>query len=193
LKSSGSDILDEAALKLVESSVYEPGTIDGVISAFWLHLPVQFKLGEMNELSVDIDNWIELALLYQKQIETDPELDKSKMFKNLYDHYQTLAMDIGNSRSISANMNILAIIEKSVSEPWISYQDKWPLGFLLYEDFIKRYPDNQFATKSRSELIKAYQIELEFLEKKSISKMPYADIYSLISESLKILYDQDLN
>lgn len=192
LESSGSDILDEAALEMVKSSVYEPGTIDGVISDFWLHLPIQFKLDGDHELSEDMDNWTDMALFYQKQIKSGTEINKSKPYEDLFYHYKSLAQELESIRSHKANKYILMVVQKSIGNPWITYQDKWPLGFLLYEDYIKQYPENKFAIISRNELIKSYLVELEFLETKSISTMPYAAIYSLLSGSLKKLHDQGL-
>jgi TonB family protein len=192
LKSSGSNILDDAALKMVRSSVYEPGSIDGVISGFWLHIPVQFNLSGNIELRSDIDEWIELTLLYQVNIESVSSVYKSDIYKNLYYHYQSLALEIRNTRSIEANPGILTVVHGSLGEQWIEYKDIWPLGFLLFQDFIQRYPQNEFSLKSRVELIRYFQGEIDILEQKSISNPPNSIIYSLILESLKKLYDQDI-
>jgi len=192
LKSSGSEILDEAALKMVRSSVYESGTVNGVASEFWIHTPVQFKLDADNEIIDDIGEWREQALTYQKEIRSDTGLQKSELYKVLFYHYQTLARDISDTRTKKANETILSIVEKSISNPWNKYEDTWPLGFLLFQDYIKRYPESEYSSKSRTALIKHLQREIEMLEQKSISESPYAAIYSLISEYLKELYDQDL-
>jgi len=192
LYSSGSDILDEAAMKMLRSSVYTPGSIDGVPSDFWLHLPIQFKIGGENEISTDLDDWTELTLEYREKIKAGTDVNKSGTYKNLYYHYQSLAFEISSTRSMTANKRILTIVEDPIGKPWIKYQDKWPLGFLLFQDYIKRYPKSEFALKSHDDLIRYLKGEIEILEKKSISKTHYALIYLLISETLKKLYDQDL-
>jgi protein TonB len=174
LRSSGYEILDAAALKMVRSSVYEPGTIEGVVSDFWLHLPIEFKLDEKHRFTEDIS------------------LEEPSGLKKLYYHYQHLAYEIGKSRSMVANKSVLIIVEESVSQPWLEFQGLWPLGFLLFQDYIGRYPESDYASKSHDELIGYLQHEISILEQKSFADTRYATIYSLISEYLKKLYDQDL-
>ncbi len=192
LKTSGSGILDEAALKMALSSVYEPGTIYGMVSDFWRHLPVHFKLNEKHKFTKDIDKWRKLALVYQSDINADTSVNKPGALKKLYYHYQALALEIVNSRSTAANTSVLAVVEESIQQKWLEYQDIWPLGFILLQDYIRKYPESDYALKSREELISYLQREIEFLEQKSFFKTPYATIYSLISEYLKELYDQDM-
>ncbi len=192
LKTSGSGVLDEAALKMVRSSAYEPGTIDGVVSEFWLHLPIEFKLDEIHRFSEDVDKWSEIALAYQLEINAGISFEEKSGLKKLYYHYQHLAYEIGKSRSTVANKSVLKVVEESVSQPWFEFQDQWPLGFLLFQDYIRRYPESDYALKSREDLIGYLQREIEILEKKSFFETPNATIYSLISEYLKKLYDQDM-
>ena len=192
LYSSGSDILDGAALKMIQSSIYKPGLIDGVPSDFWIRVPIQFKLGGENELSIDIDAWTTLTLEYRKIIKTGTDNEKSDTYKNLYYHYQALIFELGSSRSKAANKSLLNIVDNPIGTPWLNYQDYWPLGFLLFQDYIKRYPESEFAAKSHIDLIRYLRGEIEILERKSYAKAPYSSIYTLMSETLKKLYDQDL-
>jgi hypothetical protein len=103
-----------------------------------------------------------------------------------------LALEVGGTRSTKANKGILSVVDNSIGKRWQEYQNIWPLGFLLFQDFIKRYPNNEFASKSHDDLIRYLRGEIEILQQKSISSPPYSTIFTLLSESLKKLYDQDL-
>ncbi|MEE9119038.1 MAG: hypothetical protein V3U02_10660, partial [Calditrichia bacterium] len=140
----------------------------------------------------DVDKWSEIALAYQLEINAGISFEEKSGLKKLYYHYQHLAYEIGKSRSTVANKSVLKVVEESVSQPWLEFQDLWPLGFLLFQDYIRRYPESDYALKSREDLIGYLQREIEILEKKSFSETPNATIYSLISEYLKKLYDQDM-
>jgi TonB family protein len=192
LRSSGSLDLDEAALRMVKSSAYEPGSIDGVPSEFWLHLPVLFRLNDKDKFIKDIEGWTQLAISYQNEIKTRTIENKSDLYKKLFYHYQKLAREIGNTRSLTANLTILSIVEKSIGKPWQEYHKKWPLGFLLFEDYLKKYPNCEYASNSREDLIRYLRREIEILEQRSLSRKSYGSIYSLLSAQLKKLYDQDL-
>jgi TonB family protein len=190
LESSGSHLLDESALKMVKSSLYEPGTIDGVPGIFELHIPMYFKLGNTYDLLNDIDEWLEQTLLYQEEIERATAESKSESYENLFFHYQEMAQEISYTRSKDVNNIILDIVAKSVSRDWREYRDKWPLGFLLYQDYIKRYPDSKYISNSLDGLIRHFEREKKILEYYTYSKPPYSTIYSQILNGLIKAYDQ---
>jgi protein TonB len=192
LESSGSPILDHSALKMVNSSVYEPGTIDGDPALFELHVPVQFKLDNTYDLLEDLDNWLEQTLKYREEIENATSTTKTDSYEKLFNHYQELAREIGYTRSKSANDIILDIVEESVRKPWVEYRKKWPLGFLLYEDYIKRYTDSEYISNTIDELISYLERDKKILEHYTYSKKPYATIYSLILNELIKVYDKKL-
>lgn len=189
LESSGSHVLDESALKMVKSSVYEPGTIDGVPGEFELHIPVHFKLDNTYDLIEDIDYWLEQTLIYRKELKVD-SVNSSELYKQLFYHYQKLAREIGYTRSKDANNTILSIINDSLARPWIEFKKKWPLGFLLYRDYISRYPESEYQTDSLDDLIRYLDREKKILEYYTYTKQPYATIYSLILNELIKAYDQ---
>ena len=192
LESSGSPILDHSALQLVNSSVYEPGTIDGDPALFELHVPVHFRLDNKYELLEDIDNWLEKTLIYQKEIENATSTSKAKSYEKLFSHYRELAREIGYTRSKSANDVILDLVEESVGKPWVEYRKEWPLGFLLYEDYIKKYVDSEYIPDTIDELISDLERDKKILEHYTYSKKPYATIYSLILNELIKVYDKIL-
>ena len=189
LESSGSHVLDESALRMAKSSVYEPGTIDGVPGEFELHIPVQFKLENTYDLIEDIDYWLEQTLIYQKELEADT-VNIHELYEELFYHYQKLAREIGYTRSKDANETIMSFIDVALSQPWVEYQKKWPLGFLLYRDYMSRYPESEYQTNSLDGLIRYLEREKKILEHYTYTKQPYATIYSLILNELIDAYDQ---
>jgi len=191
-ESSGSPLLDQAALQMVNSSVYEPGTIDGDPALFELHVPVNFKLDNTYVLLEDIDNWLKETLNYRKQLESATSTTKTESYKKLFYHYQELAREISYTRSMSANDVILDIVEESVSKPWTEYEKKWPLGFLLIEDYIIRYEKSDYISNAIDELITYLERDKKILEHYTYSKKPYATIYSLILNELIKVYDKKL-
>jgi TonB family protein len=190
LESSGSKLLDESALNIVKSSLYEPGTIDGVPGIFELHIPIHFILDNAYDLLIDIDDWLEQTLLYQEEIKKATAITKSESYENLFFHYQEMAQEISYTRSKKVNDIILDIVENSVSRDWSGYRDEWPLGFLLYQDYITRYPDSKYISNSLDGLIRYFEREKKILEHYTYSKPPYSTIYSKILNGLIEAYDQ---
>jgi TonB family protein len=190
MESSGSQILDDAALKMVNSSVYEPGSIDGVPGNFELHIPIHFKLAKNYDLINDIDNWYEKTLIYQEEIRRATAETISESYEILFYHYSDLAREIGHTRAKVANNLLLKLVDVSVIGSWSEYKDDWPLGFLLYKDYMKRYPESKYMSNSLDGLIKYLDREKRILEHYTYSKAPYSNIYSLILNELIRAYDK---
>jgi hypothetical protein len=192
LETSGSPILDESALNMLKSSVYEPGTIDGAPGIFELHIPVHFRLANVFDLIDDIDNWLEQTITYQEAIKNSTPATISELYEKLYYHYHDMAREIGYTRSKNVNDDILDIMIKSVYGSWSEYKTEWPLGFLLYKDYITRYPDSRYKADAIDGLIRYLERDKKILEHYSYSKPPYASVYSLVLNELINAYDQKL-
>jgi protein TonB len=190
LESSGSPLLDESALRMLKSSVYEPGTIDGAPGIFELHIPVHFRLANAYDLIDDIDNWLEQTTAYQEDIRNSTTATISELYGELYYHYHKMAREIGYTRSKNVNNDILNIVTQNVCGSWPEYRTEWPLGFLLYKDYINRYPDTVYKANAIDGLIRYLERDKKILEHYSYSKPPYSTIYSLILKELIQAYDQ---
>jgi len=192
LEPSGSPILDESALKMIKSSVYEPGTIDGVPGRFELHIPVHFRLANVYDLIDDIDNWLEQTAAFHEEIMNSRTAVDSVLYEKLYYHYHDLAREIGYTRSKNVNSDILDIVKKNVGGSWSEYKTEWPLGFLLYKDYISRYPDSWYNSHAIDGLIRYLERDKKILEHYAYSKPPFAAIYSLILNELINAFEQKL-
>ncbi len=191
-ETSGSPILDESALEMLNSSVYEPGTIDGVPGIFELHIPVHFRLANVYDLIEDVDSWFEKAVAYQEEIKDSTTTVNSELYEKLYYHYHDMAREIGHTRSKIVNTVILDIVDNTIRGAWPDHSNEWPLGFLLYKDYIIRYPDSGYRSHAIDGLIRYLERDKKILEHYSYSKPPFAAIYSLILKELIKVYDQKL-
>ena len=50
-----------------------------------------------------------------------------------------------DSRALAANRIILEVAAMPVQDNWREYQQVWPLPFVLFQDFLARYPQSEYA------------------------------------------------
>jgi len=184
-QSSGSDLLDQSALEMIKNAEFEPGAIDGEISNFWLKQPVDFRL-DRNELSwFEISEWRETVLMLLAEIHSDSTALAPDKLKNLFYEYQFMVHKCTEYRSLKANRNILAMVNKSLSEKWMDFENLWPLGFILYQDYMVRFPESYYAKISEDELVYYLKKEISILEQIHHTDIQKTKLLVLISESLR--------
>ena len=151
-KSSGYDILDEAALEVARSARFKPAIINGKVADVWVTWPMMFKISPM---MFSVDEWRRKAYEYQFAASSaDPRKRKFGQ-QSLYFHYKDLVSYIMENRFIYPNETILQVVDPDVRKQWQKYQDVWPLAFVLFHDYTYRYPDSEFY-KEAMDYLKEY-------------------------------------
>ena len=150
-RSSGSDALDLAALEMISRAKFKPGTIDGEISDFWIKVPVDFNLNPYEITWAEITNWREKVLTLFAEIDTGGQRTKKTKLRELFRQYEQMVKRSVESRSRSANKGIFEILNKPLAAKWLEYQTTWPLGFLLFQDYLDRFPDSEYAANAKND------------------------------------------
>jgi protein TonB len=158
-RSSGSSTLDMAAFEMISRLEFEPGTIDGELADFWIQLPVNFDLEATDISWGEIKEWRDKVLALLVEIDMESRKRKNASLDSLYDEYQYMVRKSAESRSRSANEGIFAILNEPLASKWMAYKEIWPLGFLLLQDYIDRFPESQYTAQVKTDL--AYYLERE--------------------------------
>jgi TonB family protein len=191
-QSSGSDLLDQSALDMIKSAEFEPGTTDREVDDFWLKLPVDFQLNAKELAARDIRLWKELSLAYLSEIYADSTALNLSALKKLFYQYQYMAHRIFEVRSTSANESVFMIVNNTIRAKWGDYKTDWPMGFLLFQDYIDRFPNSYYADKSMDELLNYLQQEIDLLQRKPSTESRLAKLLLLFSNYLKSIYNQNI-
>ncbi len=186
-QSSGSDLLDQSALEMIKNAEFEPGVVDGEIRELWIKQPVDFRLDKKELSWFVISEWRKTALMLLAEIYSDSTELYSGKLKNLFYKYQFMVHGCTEYRSLNANRSILAVVNKPLSEKWKEFEDLWPLGFILYQDYMVRFPESYYAKISADELVYYLEKEISILEQINHKDMQKTRLLVLLSENLRKL------
>lgn len=143
--SSGEGILDSAAQVIAGLLQFTPAEVHGQPQALWLKVPIVFKLDQVNKSLIDLKAWLRTAQDLQSAASVGEPEERRVAEWELLDHYVQLAQQMIDSRTVTANRIILEVAAITVQDDWRDYKQVWPLPFVLFQDFLVRYPQSDYA------------------------------------------------
>jgi TonB family protein len=143
--SSGTGILDSAAQVIARVIRFTPAQVHGQPQALWLKVPIVFTLDQTDRASINLQGWRRAARDLQSAASTGEPEERRVAERELLDHYVQLAYKMVDSRAVVANRIILQVAAPPVQDNWGEYQQVWPLPFVLFQDFLARYPKSEYA------------------------------------------------
>jgi len=166
-RSSGYDILDDAALAMARTVRFKPAQVQGEARDIWMIWPVVFELLSASTAALNLVEWQRKALEYQTTASTANFLKCRIAQSYLFNHYVILGKEMVENRSILPNRTIMEIVASPTRDSWIEYQDVWPMAFVLFQDYIDRFPNSKYANKAEDYLVDFILKEVSFLKKAS--------------------------
>ena len=159
-KSSGHPVLDTAAINTARTFRFTPAKgLDGDV--YWTTWTIVYSLGEED---IDYGDWYKRTLTLQHNVQEESGDNSLKEIK-LLAHYARLANIVAESRDLKANSEILKAITPELTSKWQQYDDTWPLHFLLFADFLYRFPESSHAPIARDYLNQSIDQEISHLER----------------------------
>lgn len=173
-KSSGYDILDEAALAVARTVRFKPGQKYGIAQDQWMIWPVIFKLSPLPISTLNLVEWQHKALQYQASASGKYSLKRRMAQNNLFNHYVDLGNRMIENRSILPNDIIMEIVTSPIRDSWIEYQDVWPMAFVLFQDYIERCPGGRKVAVAERHLVDYVMNEISLLKAALTNGSPLA-------------------
>jgi len=143
--SSGEGILDSAAQVIAGVLRFTPAEVHGQPQASWLKVPIVFTLDQVDKSSMNLKAWLRTAQDLQSAASAGEPEERRVAEWELLNHYAQLAQKMVGSRTVTANRIILEVAAIPVQDNWRDYQQVWPLPFVLFQDFLVRYPQSEYA------------------------------------------------
>ncbi len=157
-QSSGYEVLDDAALRFVRKLAFDPGTLDEKPLGAWTRLVLRYKLTEM---AFEKDRWLSDVLGLQREIarETEPAL-RETLLRRLYTNYVGCVTYVDSRDDPAINGAIRSLVSKEMEANWQPFWDQYAAPFVLFDDFLTRFPDSEIADQARQDLIR-YLMDME--------------------------------
>lgn len=170
---SGSALLDSAALRTAKTFTFSPGMRDVEAVQTWALVPIEFKLKIVHP-----EFWVTEVTILQHMINSQYN---KEWISSLYDLYKQMIYLPQKVDNVEGNNYILQAVHKNTARLWEGFWDSYPANILLFIDIIERYPESFTSLQAEADFNNFLKKETPRM--KLILSLPQAD--TLINRLLK--------
>jgi TonB family protein len=149
---SGIKFLDEAAEEYAQKLKYKPAEQDGKPVGVWLTMDINFDLIN-KEKSFDINAYLRKISRQQAALESSRGELNSLVLQDLIETYQEYINYVRGDQPSNYYKEISLVLDKKTIAYWKNYLDWWPLTFILYYDFIIRFPESEYLPTAIEKMV----------------------------------------
>ena len=170
--SSGSDILDKAAIQYAKRLLFHPARRRGKPTSIWLTWEVGYKL-QLQEPCFVAEKFFGELRHQMRLAEQASARRRDRILQRILDYHRKYVRLLDADPGRNFNDFVRQLVTAEVNERWANLWNDWPMRFVVFHDFVVRYPDSDlvaFATDRLLSLIKEdiERIKTEASQKESI-------------------------
>jgi len=151
-KSSGSDILDDAAREYAKQLKFHPALKNGKPITIWLTWTVSYNLVEKPPLFQPEKYVRKIKRLMQQARQSSGEA-RERIFDEILDSHEQYVMTLQEASKKNFNSYVREFILPTVFDQWKALWQEVPLPFVVFQDFMLRYPQTDKIPTARIRLI----------------------------------------
>ncbi len=147
--SSGSSLLDEAALESVRRYRFKPARQGNSAVDIWISWTLDFKLQKGDQLPI---SYVQKIRSLRKKAEGLTAVDRGPVeweILKTHDEYARYYYHNGNAHD---NKITQLLVSPSICREWEEWWDIFPLQFLVFDDFIKKHSESGYVSFAASRL-----------------------------------------
>lgn len=184
--SSGYTSLDKAAEKYCKGLVFIPATQSGENISASMKWEVEFNLKDFGRKILAIVNDVK-DLYYD--IKSSTALEKPLLHKEILSHHNYMVKNIRDG--IKLNEYMYAVILEELSREWNPVSEYYPLTFLLYHDFLLRFPDYDSVSVVKSRMEQAVKQDINYLMTSNNMGYEYRINKEILIQKIKKLFKNE--
>ena len=158
-KSSGHADLDEAALAYCRGLVFEPARQNGNPIPAQMKWQVKFDLANMEK---DIFKKIAKVKDLYSVLQDNDNTKKFEIQTDILNIHTSVINEVQDGRKFNEYM--YEVIRPDIREEWEKNTDNYPLTFLLYHDFIRRFESYDSLNTVKEMLKYSLERDMEYLQ-----------------------------
>lgn len=160
-RSSGYEILDIAAKEFAKKLQYDPARKEGKPIEVWVSRTMHFQLVDKAFLPSAYINKIKnlsgLAARSSDKI-------KYQALQHILESHEELSEYLGQKPYLNYNRYIGSFIDPKIYQEWKELWEDWPLHYLVFHDFILRYPDSGLKSRALNSLLYFINKDIAYIE-----------------------------
>jgi TonB family protein len=177
INSSGYSVLDSAAIDYCMNLIFKPAMRGNKPSSAKVEWEIKFNFSEKDMFS---GQYISKMKKLLNKVETAQPAEKKQLIEEILINHDKFIQQVSDASSF--NSTIAKILMPEIVTQWSKEWNSWPLSFLLYFDFIKRFPDFENINEVKKKLAAALDYDIKYI------KSTHPDNLYSKSEKEKILW-----
>jgi len=163
IKSSGFGVLDSASIEFSKDLVFNPATAYGEPVSCRVKWSILYAFSD--KISY-IESYIQQVKELYSLANNSGNSYRNEILNRIYKLHTEFISDMWDGENFNAA--IARVVLPETSREWRYVWDDNPLSFLLYHDFIQRFPDYDSLSVVKVELIKSLKADIKYIERTSI-------------------------
>jgi len=149
-KSSGYQILDDAATEFAKKLTFDPARNGDKPIGVWMSWVMDYKLAEKRFFPM---NYIQKIKEFDSLVNQSTGKERSRILQEIFNTHEDMVRYFSDESSGNYNHYIKEIVKDEVYGEWKDIWNDWPLHYLVFHDFVLRYPDSDETSKAIAYLI----------------------------------------
>lgn len=162
-QSTGVPILDQAGMELMERLECLPAVVDGKRQATWVDQKVIFEI-----LPTDFDPfaWRNSTSSLIRALEHPDPARRQRLEEQLYEKCGEHMSSVISRPEFLLNGLALGIATPTVARQWGPYAKTFPMSFLMFADFLERFPDSPLRDRAWDQLRRSIAVDLRLIDRR---------------------------
>lgn len=151
-KSSGYDILDDEAIRYAKRLKFNPAKKEGNPTSIWITWAIDFDLEPVLPSFVPSEYVRKIKDLY-RTADQSTDTERYRLLKDIRNSHEEYVQHLSKYQNLNYNKYIQKFVKPEVYEYWEVFWEDWPLLFVVFHDFVLRYPDSDEVTYATSRML----------------------------------------
>jgi len=164
-KSSGSNILDSAAVRYCKSLLFNPAVRNNKPVYSRMEMTIKFDLSDQawdaKKYVAAVHNLYGRINQLNQFITENNRAQKNEIENEILNWHNEFVKNMTDV--VNFNFYVEQVIRPELSAEWKSDWDTWPLSFLVYHDFIQRFQDYNDLPDVKAQLKNALKEDIRYM------------------------------
>ncbi len=177
---SGNEALDSAAYQYCRDVVFYPAQRGGVAIPSRIEIPFTFG---MSSPSWDGNSYVREVMFLIAQVNRLDPAGKNQVRREILKKHKEFVQNMADA--LNFNSYVEHVVLPATADEWKKDWDSWPLSFLLFHDFIQRFPEYDSLASVKQQLVAALGDDVRYIERTRASSARDREQKAAILEKIR--------
>lgn len=164
IKSSGFGVLDSTSIEFSKNLVFNPATAQGNPVSCRVKWSIEYAFSDKVSY---VDSYIRQVKELYSLADNPGDSDRNEILNSIFQLHKQFVDNLWDGQNFNAA--VARVVLPETSREWRYVWDNYPLTFLLYHDFIQRFPDYDSLSLVELELTRSLEADMKYIQRTSIT------------------------